>query len=101
MGFYPCRNYARLSGLRSWRFMEHSRGFSEIEVLEPRRLLSATYADLQPPGLTPQEVRHAYGFDSVQFVNGKGKTVTGNGSGQTIAIVSAFDAPNIRQDLRL
>ena len=65
-----------------------------------RRLLSATFADLQPQGLTPQEVRHAYGFDSVQF-SANGKTVAGDGSGQTIAIVTAFDAPTIRKDLRL
>jgi hypothetical protein len=39
-------------------------------------------------------VRHAYGFDQVSF-NG----VAGDGSGQTIAIVDAYDDPNIAGDL--
>ena len=42
-----------------------------------------------PSGLTPAQVRHAYGFD--QIVN--------QGEGQTIAIVDAYDNPNIEADL--
>jgi subtilase family serine protease len=42
-----------------------------------------------PTGLTPTQVRHAYGFDQI----------SGNGSGQTIAIVDAFDDPSIQSDL--
>jgi hypothetical protein len=38
---------------------------------------------------TPAEVRHAYGVDQLSQ----------NGAGQTIAIVDAFDAPNIANDL--
>ncbi|MDB5326521.1 MAG: peptidase in kexin sedolisin, partial [Phycisphaerales bacterium] len=41
-----------------------------------------------PVGLTPAQVRHAYGLDSVSF-NG----IVGDGTGQTIAIVDAFDNP--------
>lgn len=41
-------------------------------------------------GLTPAQITHAYGFDQI----------TNQGSGQTIAIVNAFDAPNIENDLR-
>src|SRR5262249_42251876 len=37
-----------------------------------------------PAGLSPAQVRHAYGFDQVSFSNG---TVKADGSGQTIAIV--------------
>jgi subtilase family serine protease len=40
-------------------------------------------------GLTPAQVRHAYGFDKLSY----------DGSGQTIAIVDAFDDPNIQSDL--
>ncbi len=47
--------------------------------------------------LTPSQVRHAYGFDQISFSNG---TVQGNGAGQTIAIVDAYDDPNIASDLR-
>src|SRR5262249_26307843 len=40
-------------------------------------------------GYTPSQIRRAYGFDQIK----------GQGSGQTIAIVVAFDHPNIEQDL--
>ncbi|HEX4608679.1 MAG TPA: S53 family peptidase, partial [Urbifossiella sp.] len=39
-----------------------------------------------PVGLTPAQIRGAYGFNAVTF-----GTVTGNGAGQTIAIVDAYD----------
>ena len=47
-------------------------------------------------GYTPAEIRTAYGFDSASFSNG---TVAADGAGQTIAIVDAFNDPNIRADL--
>jgi hypothetical protein len=58
-----------------------------LESLESRTLLS---------GLTPIQIRHAYGFDQARFLNG---AIPGDGSGQTIAIVDAFDDPNISSDL--
>src|SRR5262249_30098234 len=42
-----------------------------------------------PTGLSPAQVRKAYGFDQI----------TNRGAGQTIAIVDAFDDPNIVSDL--
>src|SRR5438309_36933 len=48
-----------------------------------------------PTGYTPSQVRHAYGFDQISFPGG----VTADGSGTTIAIVDAFDNPNIANDL--
>jgi subtilase family serine protease len=50
-----------------------------------------------PTGYTPSQIRHAYGFDQITFANG---TVTGDGSGTTIAIVDAFDDPTIANDLK-
>jgi hypothetical protein len=47
-----------------------------------------------PTGYTPAQVRHGYGFDQV-FFNG----AAGDGGGQTIAIVDAYDDPNIAWDL--
>ncbi len=49
-----------------------------------------------PPGnaFTPAQIRQAYGFDQVRF----GST-QGDGTGQTIAIIDAFDDPNIITDL--
>jgi subtilase family serine protease len=42
-----------------------------------------------PAGYSPAQIRHAYGFDHL----------TQNGTGQTIAIVDAYDDPNISSDL--
>jgi subtilase family serine protease len=77
---------------------------SFLEPLESRQLLAADIA-----GLTPAQVRKAYGFDQVQFSqvvghgrHGKAKhatAVSADGSGQTIAIVDAFHAPTVQQDL--
>jgi hypothetical protein len=44
---------------------------------------------------SPQEIRHAYGFDQITFAGG----VKGDGRGQTIAIVDAYDDPTIANDL--
>jgi subtilase family serine protease len=73
-----------------------------IEQLEHRRLLSVTTnsASFTPAGLDPQEVSQAYGFNQVDFTSAKGKTIVGNGAGQTIAIVAAYSDPKIANDLR-
>jgi hypothetical protein len=44
---------------------------------------------LGPWGYSPAQVRHAYGLDQVRA----------NGTGQTIAIITAYDAPTIVNDL--
>ena len=51
---------------------------------------------LGPTGTTPAQIRHAYGFDQISFSGG---TVAADGSGTTIAIVDAYDDPNIASDL--
>jgi subtilase family serine protease len=56
---------------------------------------TAPLASSGPVGFTPAQIRHAYGFDQFQFAEG----VLGDGSGQTIAIVDAFDDANIATDL--
>lgn len=85
-----------------------------FERLEPRELLSGQslagfHPTLQlhrnsdgsvpfqtsaPVGLTPTQIRHAYGFD--QIVIG---SVQGDGTGQTIALIDAYDDPTIATDL--
>ncbi len=81
-----------------------------VEALERRALLSASAADavvtpllaIKPgatfgttiDGYTPAQIKKAYGIDQISF-NG----VTGDGSGQTIAIVDAYNDPNIVADL--
>jgi subtilase family serine protease len=50
-----------------------------------------------PPGAyTPSQISSAYGFNGTTFSNG---TITGDGSGQTIAIVDAYNDPTIWSDL--
>ena len=88
-----------------------------LELLETRELLSAAHAALAvpthilhpshgsvsplsssgPTGYTPTQIRHGYGFDQIKFNNG---TVAGDGTGMTIAIVDAYDDPNIASDLK-
>lgn len=78
----------------------------QIEELERRELLAANAAapalvaqpaaNAAPTGLTPAQVRHAYGFDQIAFGGG---AIRADGSGQTIAIVEAGDDPNIVSDL--
>ena len=41
-----------------------------------------------PTGLTPTQIRHAYGFDKISFGG-----IAGDGSGTTIAIVDAYNDP--------
>src|SRR5439155_15468011 len=49
-----------------------------------------------PTGLSPSRVRHAYGFDQILY----GSTqILNRGAGQKIAIVDAYDDPNIASDL--
>src|SRR5207237_53578 len=43
-----------------------------------------------PFGYTPQQIRTAYGIDSILF-----GSITGDGSGQTIAIVDAYANPKL------
>ncbi|HEY2412385.1 MAG TPA: hypothetical protein VGI40_09095 [Pirellulaceae bacterium] len=47
-----------------------------------------------PQGFSPAQVQAAYGFNNVKF-----GTVKGDGSGETIAIVDAYNDPNILSDL--
>ncbi len=42
-----------------------------------------------PTGYSPAQIRHAYGIDQL----------SNNGAGQTIAIVDAYNAPNIKSDV--
>ena len=67
------------------------------ESLEDRDVPSVT--NPTPVGLTPAEVRHAYGFDQIPGLTGGYNTAAG--AGQTIAIVMAGDDPYIVNDLRV
>jgi subtilase family serine protease len=62
----------------------------QVEQLEARNL---------PSVYSPAQISQAYGFNQVTFTTTTGQTVQGNGSGQTIAIVDAYAAPNLVNDL--
>src|SRR3954447_24188370 len=81
-----------------------------IEGLETRQLLSGgptlqpaiTYLASSTPsttieGYTPSEILKAYGFDKINLGNG----VAADGKGQTIAIIDAYNDPNITADLKV
>jgi hypothetical protein len=77
-----------------------------IEELETRVVPSSTrletlfahpFAGGTTPALAPfnpSQIRHAYGIDQINF-----GSIQGDGSGQTIAIVDAYNAPHIQSDL--
>jgi subtilase family serine protease len=87
-----------------------------LEALEDRTLLSGFAGAFARPGYviyhpaqtatpfgspgatgtTPTQIRHAYGFDQITFPG----NVKGDGSGTTIAIVDAYDDPNVANDLQ-
>jgi uncharacterized delta-60 repeat protein len=54
----------------------------------------APYASSMPVGLSPARLRHAYAIDNIKF-----GSVTGDGTGQTIAIIDAYDDPTAAADL--
>jgi hypothetical protein len=80
----------------------------QLEALEPRLALSLlpvptaqplaptplTLSSAGPFGFSPAQIRHAYGFDQIRFGGAEG-----DGAGQTIAIIGAYDNPNILHDL--
>jgi hypothetical protein len=49
-----------------------------------------------PTGLTPQQIQDAYGVNLIAFSSG---TVSGDGAGETIAIVDAYKDSSIASDL--
>ncbi|HSI33185.1 MAG: S8 family serine peptidase [Phycisphaerae bacterium] len=67
-----------------------------IQSLEPRVLMAAT-----PDGFTPAQMRRAYGFEQVAFLGKGGGRNTADGRGQTIAVVTAYRAPNVANDLKV
>jgi subtilase family serine protease len=99
--------------------------WASLEQLEARLLLSATDSTLAAaaanaimtpalevqaigpldtitaqPYYTPSQIRAAYGFNNIAFTNSKGQKVVGDGTGQTIAIVDAYEDANIASDLQ-
>ncbi len=68
---------------------------SGVHQIRPLYEFSPRFSGSPPAGaFTPAQIQAAYGFNQISF-NG----VKGDGTGQTIAIVDAYDDPNIQADL--
>jgi hypothetical protein len=52
-------------------------------------------------GYEPSDIRQVYGFDKISFTDAQGQAIPGDGRGQTIAIVDAYDATNVVSDLHV
>jgi streptogramin lyase len=74
-----------LTGTYTLKVSIHDEGGSTAAVTS-----TATIATIYP--LVPLQVRHAYAFDKLPLARN-------DGTGQTIAIVDAYDDPNVFQDL--
>jgi subtilase family serine protease len=86
---------------RNLRFILAAIFLASLVIGQPARAARPPIGEARPPihvkgnatagptGLSPAQVRHFYGFDRIS--NG--------GAGQTIAIVDAYDDPNIESDL--
>src|SRR5207253_6350600 len=64
---------------------------STLEKFEPVAGVSPNYGSPQSWMFTPTTMGHAYGIDQITFSNG---TITGDGTGQTVAIIDAYDNPS-------
>ncbi len=51
-----------------------------------------------PSAFTPAQLTQAYGLDAITFPTSSG-TVTGDGAGETIALVEAYHDPYLGSDL--
>ena len=64
-------------------------------VVQPAISATPLFGSSIPTGFSPSQVQSAYGVNQISFGN-----VTGNGAGQTIAIIDAYFDPNIASDLQ-
>lgn len=62
---------------------------NEKPLAQPTYYISPKSTFSSPIGISPGQIKHAYGID----------TIANQGEGQTIAIVAAYDHPNIEKDL--
>ena len=69
-----------------------------LDHLGARCLLSGF---AQPPasGYTPAEILGAYGLNAITFASSSGSKISGNGAGETIALIEEYHDPNLQADL--
>src|SRR4051812_30293340 len=68
-----------------------ARAYTQYQVLAAKKPGSAAplAGSGSPQGTSPSQIRKAYGVDNIFF-----GAITGDGTGQTIAIVDAYDDPS-------
>src|SRR5258708_4914690 len=93
----PGRRGLRYEALEVRALLSVSTNGGELSA-SPLASALAAVTNTSPSGYSPAQIRSAYGFNAISFSNG---SVQGNGSGQTIAIVDAYDDPNIANDLKV
>jgi len=64
-------------------------------IVQPSVQAAPLFSSGNPAGLSPSEIRTAYGVNQINF-----GAVSGNGAGQTIAIIDSYFDPNISSDLK-
>lgn len=100
--FKRSRNARRRNKLRCFESLEVrsllSASSATSIVMHPEMMRYNAGSSSNPTGLSPQQVSQAYGFDQIAFGSGTARVI-GDGSGETIAIVDAYDDPKIQQDL--
>src|SRR5579871_6118266 len=85
----------------SFEYLEDRTLLSGLGYFQPNHLFLrqpgpiTPFGTSGPTGYTPSQVRHAYGLDQVQLPGG----IVVDGSGTTIAIVDAYDDPNLVNDV--
>ncbi len=99
----------KLSAAKTPRAARLGRRVCSLEALESRTLLSAAgLADLShvfatpavsTSGFTAAQITSAYLANNLNLITKLKGSITGNGAGQTIAIVDAYNDPNISGDL--
>src|SRR4051794_9054480 len=90
----PCRFTLAPGGLIS---MKRTKSGSFKSGVWHRRLELMGLEDrLTPTAFTPAQIRTAYAIDAIPAFGG---TTAADGTGQTIAIVDAYNDSNIRSDL--
>jgi hypothetical protein len=72
--------------------------YTTVVLANPHGAGAAATGSSSPPSsaYTPTEIQNAYGFSNVTFSNG---SIQGNGAGQTIALIDAYNDPDIAADL--
>lgn len=71
----------------------------DCDQLEIRSLLSG-YSPAGMGGDTPAQITAAYGLNAITFTSSSGSSVTGDGAGETIALIEMYGDPNLQSDLQ-